>query len=171
MKNDSDLSTSQHILTQSRLYSIDLIFEEISKIIRSLDVNKAHGHDDISVKMLKICDNSLVRPLSLLFEKSFNNYYFPELWKKSNIIPVHKKNDKRKFKNYCPISLLPIFNKVFEKTIFNKMYTFLQNKQLLNPNQSGFRPSDSCIKQLLSMTHEIFQSFNATPPLKIRSVF
>ena len=51
------------------------------------------------------------------------------------------------------------------------MYTSLQNEQLLNPNQSGFRPSDSCINQLLSITNEIFQSFDATPPLEVRSVF
>ena len=114
--------------------------------------------------MIKISDNSLVRPLSLLFKKSFDNSYFLELWKKSNIIPVHKKN-------YCPISLLPIFSKGFEKIIFNKTYTFLQNEQLLNSNQSGFRPSDSCINQLLSIMHEIFQTFDATLPLEVRSVF
>ena len=50
------------------------------------------------------------------------------------------------------------------------MYRFLQNEQLLNPNQSGFCLSDSCINQLLSITHEIFQSFDATVPLEIRSV-
>ena len=55
--------------------------------------------------------------------------------------------------------------------IFNKMYAFLQNEQLLNPNQFGFRPSDSCINQLLSITHEIFRSFDTTPPLEVRSVF
>ena len=51
------------------------------------------------------------------------------------------------------------------------MYAFLQNEQLLNPNQSGFRSSDSSIKQLLSITHEILQSFDPTPPLEVRSVF
>ena len=62
------------------------------------------------------------------------------LWKKSNIMPVQKKkkkkekNDKLYFENFLPISLLPIFSKLFEKIIFNKMYTFLQNEQLLNPN-------------------------------------
>ena len=96
--------------------------------------------------MIKIYGNSLIRPLSLLFKKSFDNSYFPELWRKSNIIPVHRKNGKRNFENYCPISLLPIFSKVFEKIIFscNLMYTFLQNEI----NQSCFRPSDSCINQL-----------------------
>ena len=91
LKNDSALPTSQYVLTQSRLQSIDFICEEISRIIRSLDVNKAHDHDDISIKIIKICDNSLVRPLSLLFKNAFGDSHFPELWKKLNIIPVHKK--------------------------------------------------------------------------------
>ena len=62
---------------------------------RWLDVNKAHGHDDISIRMIKICDNSLVRPLSRLFIKSFDNSYFPQLWKKWNILPVHKKRQTK----------------------------------------------------------------------------
>ena len=50
------------------------------------------------------------------------------------------------------------------------MYNFLQNEQLLSPNQSSWRSSDSCINQLLSITLEIFQSFDATPSLEVRSV-
>ena len=50
--------------------------------MRSLEINKAHGHDDIFVRMTKICDNSRARPLSLLFKKSFENSYFLELRKK-----------------------------------------------------------------------------------------
>ena len=82
-----------------------------------------------------------------------------------------QKNNKENFKNYCPVSLLPIFSKEFEKAIFNKMYTFLQNEQLLNPNESGFRPSDWFINQSLSITLETFRSYNAPPPLKIKSIF
>ena len=58
--------------------------------------------------------------------------------------------------------------KQFKETV-NR--SFLQDKQLLNPNQPGFRQSDSCMKQLLSITHKIFQSFDATPPIEVRSVF
>ena len=82
-----------------------------------------------------------------------------------------QKNNKESFKNYPPVSLLPIFSKEFEKAIFNKMYTFLQNEQLLNPNESGFRPSDWYINQSLSITLETFRSYNAPPPLKIKSIF
>ena len=91
--------------------------------------------------------------------------------KRSRIIPAHKKYDKQLVNNYLPISLLPIFGKIFEKIIFNKIYNFLLDEQLLNPNQSGFRQSDSCINQLLAITHEIFEAFDCNPSLEVRSVF
>ena len=89
----------------------------------------------------------------------------------SNIIPADKKNDKQLIENYRPISLLPVFGKMFEKVVFNGIYNFLLNQRLLNPNQSGFRPSVSCINQLLGITHEIFESFYCNPSLQVRSVF
>ena len=64
-----------------------------------------------------------------------------------------------------------IYLKIFEKIIFNKIYYFLMEEKLLNPNQSGFCPSDSCINQLLAITHEIFEAFDCNPPLEDRSVF
>ena len=82
MKKGSVPPTSQQVLIQSRLLPFDFSFEEISKIIRSLDVNKTHDHDDFFIRMTKICDNSLIRPLSLLFRKSFDSSYFPVIWKK-----------------------------------------------------------------------------------------
>ena len=44
-------------------------------------------------------------------------------------------------------------------------------EKLLNPNQSGFGPSDSCIHQLLAITHEILEAFDCNPSLEVRSVF
>ena len=71
------------------------------------------------------------------------------MWKKSNIIPVHKKSHKQVVDNYRPVSLLPIFSKILEKLIFNSLFEFLHEKNLLHENQSGFRPSDSCEYQLI----------------------
>ena len=96
--------------------------------------------------------------------------HYPDIWKRSSIIPVHQKNDKQLVTNYRPISLLPIFGKVFEKIIFNKIYCFLFEKKLLNPNEFGFCPSDSCLNQLLAITHEIFEASDCNPPLEVRSV-
>ena len=171
LKNNSSLPVNQIFLTQSRLTSIDFDEDELLKIIRALNINKAHGHDDISIRMIKICDKSLIKPLTFLFKTSLRSSHYPDIWKKSNIIPVHKKNDKRLVNNYRPISLLPVFGKIFEKIIFNKTYKFLLEEKLLNPNQSGFCPSDSCINQLIAITHEIFKAFDCNLPLEVRSVF
>ena len=115
--------------------------------------------------MIKICDKSLLKPLIILFKNSTKSSHYPDIWKRSNIIPVHKKNDKQLVINYRPISLLPIFGKNFEKFFFSKIYCFLFEEKLLNPNQSGFRPSDSCINQLLAITHEILEAFDCNLPL------
>ena len=64
-------------------------------------------------------------------------------------------------KNYRPVSLLPISGKVFE--------SIFMAKNLLAPSQSGFKPGDSCINQLLSITHEIYSSFD--DGFEVRSVF
>ena len=68
---------------------------------------------------------------------------FPINWKKSNIVPVHKEDNKNLIKNYRPINLLSIFNKIFE------IY-FIKNN-LFTKNQFGFFPGDSGISQLLSI--------------------
>ena len=71
--------------------------------------NKAHGHDDISMGLLNICDIAVVKLLSLII-KICNQYgIFPNLQKKSSIVPIHKKGKKHRMVNYRPVSLLPIF--------------------------------------------------------------
>ena len=171
MKNDSKLPSNQIYLTLSELVSLDFNEDEVLKIIRSLNIHKAHGYGDISIRMIKICDKSLLKPLIILFKNSTKSSHYPHIWKRSNIIPVHKKNDKRLVKNYRPISLLPIFGKIFEKIIFDKIYYFFMEEKLLNPNQSSFRPSESYINQLLAITQEIFGTFDCNPPLEVRLVF
>ena len=111
LKNNSMLPTNQIFLTQARQGSLDFNEGEILKIIRNLNINKARGHDKISIRMIKICDKSLLKPLIILFENSIKSSCYPDIWKKSNVIPAHKKNDKRLVNNYRPVSLLPIFGK------------------------------------------------------------
>ena len=81
-------------------------------------------------------------------------------WKKDNVVPIYKKDDKQNVKNYRSVSLLPICGKIFERLIYNVMYDFLPENDLLSPNQSGFRSGDSCINQLLSINHEVLNAFD-----------
>ena len=115
LKNDSKIPINQIFLTQSRLSSLGFNEDEILKIIRALNIHKAHGHDDISIRMIKICDKSLLKPLTILFQNSTKSSCYPVIWKRSNIIAVHKKNDNQLMKNYRPISLLPILGKYLKK--------------------------------------------------------
>ena len=84
-------------------------------------------------------------------------------------VPNHKKGDKQIFKNYRPISLLPIAGKIFERLLYDRMFEFFTANNLISKNHSGFRSGDSCINQLLSITHEIYQSFDDS--LEVRAVF
>ena len=144
---------------------------DIISIIKSLKPNKAHGWDEISVRMVSICGEKIVPPLMLIFSKCIATSTYPEIWKKANVAPVHKKNSKNDMNNYRPISLLPIFSKIFEKIIFNAIFKHLESNNLLANQQSGFRPGDSCVNQLLSITHEIFSAFDCNPSMEVRGVF
>ena len=59
----------------------------------------------------------------------------------------------------------------FERIIFNNVFLFLDNNNLVTPNQSGFRPNDSCINQLLSIVHSIYSDFDHNPSLEVRGNF
>ena len=69
------------------------------------------------------------------------------------------KENRQVKSNYRPISLLPICGKILEKIIFDQIYAFLQTNNLLSQKQSGFKPGDSTICQLLSITSTIYESF------------
>ena len=62
--------------------------------------------------MIKACVSSISLLFKLIFKSMINEGVFPEDWKKSNVVPIHKKESKNLIKNYRPISLLPIFSKV-----------------------------------------------------------
>ena len=84
----------------SQLTEFAISEEKILKIIRNLNSNKAHGWDGISVRMIKICDESLIVPLRLIFENCLHQEIFPKPWERANVVPVHKKNEKNLKENY-----------------------------------------------------------------------
>ena len=122
------------------LDSVNIKKEDNYLIIKNLIPDKAHG-------------KSIAFPLKLLFDSSLEKGISPVDWKKINIVPVHKKGNQNLIKNYRPISLLPIFSKIYEKLIFNSIFKYFITNNLFTKGQS-------CISQLLSITHEILKSFD-----------
>ena len=74
---------------------------------------------------------------------------------KLNVFPARKERDKEILENYRPISLLPNTGKIFERILCKNMFELFTKNDLNSHNQSGFKPGDLCINQLLSITHEI----------------
>ena len=134
------LSSELKLLTEHTLTSCDFSETDILRIINNQDSNKAHGHDMISIRMLKLCGEAICRPLNIIFKTCLNTGKFPSEWKKGNVVPIYKKDDKQNVNNYCPVSLLPICGKMFERLIYNIMYdliisfttSFLQTSQDLD---------------------------------------
>ena len=141
------------------LDSVDIKEEDIYLIIKNLIPNKAHGWDDISIRMIKLCGKSIVFPLKLLFQSSLEKGLFPVEWEERNV------------ENYRPISLLSILSKIYERLIFNSIFKYLIKNNLFTKILCGFLPGGSCIFQLLSITHEIYKLFDCNPSLDVRGTF
>ena len=78
-------------LTNSRLNNVIINSDVISKIIKDLNPTKAHGFDGISIRMIKMCDDPIITPLIIIFNNAILTNTYPNVWKKGNIVPVHKK--------------------------------------------------------------------------------
>ena len=81
--NGSEIPSFLHPKTYKSLSNITFTEKDIEKVTQNLDSNKAHGHDMISIRMLKICGKSIIKPLLIIYEKCFEKGCFPNEWKKA----------------------------------------------------------------------------------------
>ena len=79
----------------SLLSGVEIAGEKISSIISSSDPKIAHGWDDISINMIKLCDIEIVKPLYLIYKECLETGRFPSSWKKDNVLPIHKKREQK----------------------------------------------------------------------------
>ena len=125
-------------IQNKQVNSFKVTESDILSIIKALDSTKPHGYDNLSIRMIKICSESITLPLKIIFQESLKKGKFPEIWKKANVVPVHKKEDKTFIVNYHPISLPPIFGKICERLICNSLFNYFLRNKLFTPSQSGF---------------------------------
>lgn len=156
-----------HCRTNSLLSNITINPDEIVEIILKQKLEKAHGCDNISMAMLKLCPGEIAIPLSLILQQCIETGRFPDSWKLANVQPIHKKNNRQIISNYRPISLLPLCGKILEKIIFDQVYIFLDQNRLISTMQSGFRPRDSCIYHLISITSDIYKNFGRHDEMRV----
>ena len=69
ISNDSTVPLNINLETRERLSSLGFCVDDIVEIIRSLNQNKVHGHDEISIRIIKLCASSISKPLHLIFRR------------------------------------------------------------------------------------------------------
>ena len=116
---------------------------EVECLISSLEISKASGPYSIPVNVLHMLKRDISIPLSKIFNLSMKTGTHPDCLKLAMVIPIHKKESKLEVSNYRPISLLSNINKLLEKIVHERTYSFLEKFGCLYKHQYGFRKSQS----------------------------
>ena len=132
---------------------------EVASVIEKMD-NKSTHIDTYSIKVVKYLTSIISPVLCKIINKSFEVGYFPQFCKVAKVLPLYKSGDPKDVNNYRPISLLPIFSKIFEKIVYQKLYGFLQKNNLLSNCQFGFRKKLSTLDAIIDMTQYVYDSLD-----------
>ena len=151
-KNNNKVPKNLLFLTEKCVSNIQISNENIIKIINNFDPNKALGHKMISIRMLKLCSPYLCKPRSIIFKSWLSHVKFPVESESPPLPPLKKKEDKQCIKNYGPVSLLPICSKIFQRLLFNELYKFFNENDLLSSNQVRLLSPTKYINLLIMIT-------------------
>ena len=139
---------------------IHISLDDVVNALKRLPVNKSAGPDVINNKILKTCSGVLAPTLQYLFNKSLSLGIYPSSWKHANITPIYKKNSKDNKENYRPVALLSSVGKAMEHIIFDKMYKYFVEHNILIPQNSGFKKGDSTVYQLIYLVNKIHSEWD-----------
>ena len=154
---EEDFSMEDEELGESNL-EVVVEKEEVWKLMRKLDVNKAPGPDGISNWILKECCNQLVGKLYSLISRSLLQGKIPKDWKRANIVPIYKGGNKENPLNYRPVSLISVVGKLCERIVKDKWIEHLEKNEVLSVHQYGFRKGSSCSSNLLAFYSKIIET-------------
>ena len=127
------------------------VFSKLSKI----NVSKSCGADMIHPRFINDASTFIVVPLVHIINCSFSTAKFPDQLKLARVTPIHKSGDKSKSTNYRPVSLLSNFAKVIESLVYDRLYEYVKNNELLSKDQYGFQKNKSTLTALLELTDQI----------------
>ena len=154
----TELQESNEDPVADPLEDFNFTIDDLMHAISEVGTNSAAGPDRFPAVFLKNCKNTLVHPLFLIWRKSLDTGVIPDLLKTSVITPIFKGGDKLKPKSYRPVALTSHLIKIFEKVIRQQMVKYIEERNLLNPNQHGFRSGHSCLSQLVQHYDKIVKA-------------
>ena len=146
-------------LVSETLRHFEIPHGAVERLLVELSPHKACGPDGLSVRILRECARELAVPLEMICRMSIEQGVFPELWKRANVVPVHKKGDKRLPENYRPVSLLPLCSKILERLVYDSLLNHCLPGLPLT--QHGFLRRRSCTSNLACFLNHAWESIAA----------
>ena len=131
---------------------------ELIRLSSHLKPKLSSGHDGISSKLMKTVISSIAQPLAHIINQTFVAGIVPDEMKLAKVVPIYKSGNVHVFNNYRPISLLPAFSKLMEKTVAIRLISFLNSSNILFKHQYGFRKKHSTIHPILHLLKSVSES-------------
>ena len=159
---DSEISLPLFPSTANlKLYHVFVTPKLVKKVITNLDSSKVPGPNCIPAVVLKNCEPELSYILAKLLNMCLKESCFPDCWKILSVVPVFKNVGERSTaKNDCPISLLSVVSKVFQKLVNNRLVDHLEKCGSFSDFQYDFRSSRSTADLLTVVSDRIAWGFN-----------
>ena len=120
-----------------------------------LPLNKASGLYPIPTLILESARHIISKPLADIIHISIIMGKYPSKLKQAKAIPVFKSEDPTDPRNYRPISLLSVFNRIFEKLMYKRLKSFINSNVILFSGQYGFRDNYSTQHAVLDIVNAI----------------
>ena len=133
---------------------------EVELEILRIPNNKSHGLYSCPTQLLKYSSKVVSSTLAEIINLSILSGMYPNKLKMAKIIPIFKADDNTNPNNYRPISLLSNFNRIFEKLVYSRMESFIEQNNLLSPSQYGFRKAHSTQHAILDIVSTIQENMD-----------
>ena len=123
--------------------------EQINKIIKRLNPNKATGPDKIPPKIVILSANITDSHLANIINHDLDNNSFSEGAKIATVRTIYKKSDRDKIDNYRPVSILNSFSKVYERFLHKQFKPFVET--FLSDSVAAYRERYNCNHVLMRL--------------------